>query len=154
MECGIPVKANVAPVLCVIVLMLSMTASRADDAVVLVTLSDSPVEDISTLNIRKAYLGIIVTIEGNTIRPLRRREDRRLNTIFLQSVIAMSQNSYERRLLSMMLKFGTPRPDEVDTRDELVEYLEDNPFAISYMWRSDADAESRVKTIMVLWQER
>jgi len=148
------VKANVAPVLCVIVLMLSMTASRADDAVVLVTLSDSPVEDISTLNIRKAYLGIIVTIEGNTIRPLRRREDRRLNTIFLQSVIAMSQNSYERRLLSMMLKFGTPRPDEVDTRDELVEYLEDNPFAISYMWRSDADAESRVKTIMVLWQER
>ena len=147
-------KANVAPVLCVIVLMLSMTASRADDAVVLVTLSDSPVEDISTLNIRKAYLGIIVTIEGNTIRPLRRREDRRLNTIFLQSVIAMSQNSYERRLLSMMLKFGTPRPDEVDTRDELVEYLEDNPFAISYMWRSDADAESRVKTIMVLWQER
>ena len=147
-------RRHVVQLLVSIALMLPMAASLAEDAVVLVTRSDSSVEDISSLDIRKAYLGISVTIGGNSIRPIRRQEDDRLNMIFLQSVIAMSQKSYERRLISMMLKFGTPRPIEVDSGEELLEQLASSPGAIAYMWKSEADAERRVKTIRVLWQER
>jgi len=154
MECCLSVRKHVVQLFVSIALMLPMAASMAEDAVVLVTYSDSSVEAISSLDIRKAYLGILVTIDGNTIRPIRRQEDQRLNMIFLQSVIAMSQKSYERRLISMMLKFGTPRPTEVDSRDELLEQLASNPGAIAYMWKSDAEAESRVKAIRVLWQSR
>jgi hypothetical protein len=136
-----------------VVLLLPMTASWAQDAVVLVTSSDSPITDISSLDIRKAYLGISVTITNGTVRPLRQRDDDRLNLVFLQSVIAMSQKSYERRLLSMMLRFGTPRPDEVDSRDAVITRLERNIFAIAYMWQSDAEADPRVKIVKVLWQE-
>ena len=135
-------------------LTMLMSTSRADDAVVLVTGVESPVSDISSLDMRKAYLGISVAVEGNTLRPFRRRQDERLNLIFLQSVIAMSQKSYERRLLSMMLRFGTPRPVEVDSHEELVERLVRNRYGIGYMWKADADADARVKVIRVLWQER
>jgi hypothetical protein len=134
-------------------MMLSVTASWASDALVLVTSSDSPIGDISSLDIRKTYLGISVTIAGSTVRPVRQQNDSRLNLIFLQSVIAMSQRSYERRLLSMMLKYGTPRPTEVDDREALIEMLERNPHAIGYMWESDARSDSRVRKVKVLWKE-
>lgn len=153
MEHGYPVRKHGVQLVLLAVLMMSMAASQAEDAVVLVTFSDGPITDISSLDIRKAYLGITVTNAGSTVRPLRQQEDDRLNLIFLQSVIAMSQKSYERRLLSMMLKYGTPRPAEVDDREDLIERLVSNPFAIGYMWKSDAEADPRVKTIKVLWQE-
>ena len=140
-------------VLLVLAMMLSMTASWADDAVVLVCANDGPIADISSLEIRKAYLGISVTIAGRPVRPMRHRDDDRLNVIFLQSVMAMSQKSYQRRLLSMMLKYGTPRPAEVDDREEMIDTLERNPYAVGYMWKSDAESDPRVRTIKVLWQK-
>ena len=154
MECRLSVRVAVSKFLLVLVLVLFLTASRADDTVVLVTSTDSPVSGVSSLDIRKAYLGIAVPVSGNTLRPFRRGEDERLNRIFLQSVIAMSLKSYERRLLSMMLKFGTPRPVEVDSHEELVQRLTRNRYGIAYMWKADADADARVKIIRVLWQER
>ena len=144
MECRFPVRVAVPKLLLVLVLMLLLTESQADDAVVLVTGSESLVSDVSSLDTRKAYLGIAVPVGGNTLRPFRRGEDERLNLIFLQSVIAMSQKSYERRLLSMMLKFGMPRPVEVDSHEELVERLARNRYGIGYMWKVDADADSGV----------
>jgi len=152
-ERRIPVRNRGAQWVLLVAMMSSMAASWAEDAVVLVTVSDGPITDISSLDIRKAYLGISVTIAGSTVRPLRQQDDDRLNLVFLQSVVAMSQKSYERRLLSMMLKYGTPRPSEVDNLEDLIERLVRNPNAIGYMWRSDAESDSRIKTIKVLWQE-
>lgn len=144
---------RVAQFLVVIALTLWAATSLANDAVVLVASVDSPIDDISSLDIRKTYLGISVTIEGRTVRPLRQNHDERLNQIFLQAVIAMSQRTYERRLLSMMLKFGTPRPVELDTQEDLLEELAANPHTIGYMWQSDAESNPQVKMIKVLWQD-
>ncbi len=146
-------RVRVAQFLIVTALVMMAATSRADVAVVLVADKDSPIESISSLDIRKVYLGISVTIGGNAVRALRRRDDEHLNEIFLQSVIAMSQRSYERRLLSLVLKFGTPRPAEVDSHDELLELLVNSSSSIAYMWKSEAESDSRVKIIRVLWQE-
>jgi len=127
--------------------------AAAEEAVVLVVGIDTTIEEISLLDIRKAYLGISVSLGGGTVRPLRRDDDERLNNIFMQSVIAMSERSYERRLLSLMLRFGTPRPEEIDNRDQLIRRLAERPFSIAYMWKSEAEADARVKVIKVLWQE-
>lgn len=153
MECRISVSVRVAQFLMISALVLAASTSRADVAVVLVTNQDSAIETISSLDIRKVYLGISVTNDGNIIRALRRRDDERLNQIFLQSVIAMSQRSYERRLLSLVLKFGTPRPEEVDDRNELLELLARHPSSIAYMWKSEAESNPSVKIIRVLWQD-
>jgi len=148
-----PVRKLGSQLLLGLAMMLSMTAAWADDTMVLVTSSESPITDISSLDIRKAYLGISVRIAGSTVRPILQLDDDRLNLIFLQSVIAMSQKSYDRRLLSMMLKFGTPRPGKADSREALIETLQGNPYAIGYMWKSDAESDARVRTVKVLWQK-
>ncbi len=146
-------RARAKKALVAIVLAFVAEMSVAEDTVVLVVSSDSRLEDISLLDVRKAYLGISVVLEAGTIRPLRRKDDEQLNLIFLQSVIAMSEKSYERRLLSLMLKFGTPRPEEVATRGALLSRLERSPHAIAYMWQREAESDPRVKVIKVLWQD-
>ncbi len=153
MERCVSVRFRVAQLLIITALTLAAHASAEDAAVVLVTGKDSPIENISSLEMRKIYFGISVSVDGHTIRALRRRDDERLNQIFLQSVIAMSQRSYERRLLSLALRFGTPRPVEIKSRDELLRLLAENPSTIAYMWKSNAEADPRVKIIRVLWQE-
>jgi hypothetical protein len=127
--------------------------SWAERAVVLVVDRDSPIEQLSTLDIRKAYLGIIIDVDGRNIRPLRSRDDEELNQIFLQAVIAMTSRTYERRLLSSALKYGRPRPREARNRNELIELIANSPISIAYMWKSDAESDSRVKIVRVLWQE-
>lgn len=153
MECCVSVRVRVAQFLVITAFALMAATSWADVAVVLVTNKDSEIQSINSLDIRKVYLGISVTVAGNPVRALRRRDDERLNQIFLQSVVAMSQRSYERRLLSLVLKFGTPRPVEVDDHDELLELLARNTSSIAYMWKSEAEADASVRIIRVLWQE-
>lgn len=147
-------RVRAAKFLLVAVLALTAKITMAEEAVVLVVASETPIEEISLLDIRKAYLGISVTLGGHIIRPLRRGDDGRLNQIFMQSVIAMSEKSYERRLLSLMLKFGTPRPEEVDSLEQLLGRLAESRSSLAYMWKSEAEADERIKVIRVLWQER
>lgn len=153
MERSVSVRTRIAQVLVFFAMAFTARVSAEGVAVVLVTGKDSPIESISSLDIRKAYLGFSVTIGDNTIRALRRRDDEHLNQIFLQSVVAMSHRSYERRLLSLTLKFGTPRPVEVKNRGELLKLLAENPSTIAYMWKSNAESDSSVKIIGALWQE-
>jgi hypothetical protein len=153
MECCVSVRFRVRHVLFFVITVMSGEAALAETAVVLVTSRDSPIAEMSSLDIRKAYMGISVTVNAFSVRAVRRRDDDRLNKIFLQSVIAMSQRSYERRLLSLVLKFGTPRPAEARNREELAEWLEQDPSSITYMWKSDAEADPSVRIIGILWQE-
>jgi hypothetical protein len=152
-ECGVPVSRSVIKLLLITAMAMWGDAALAESAVVLVTSGDSPIQSMSSLEVRKAYMGVAVTVDGLSVRAVRRRDDDRLNKIFLQSVIAMSERSYERRLLSLVLRFGVPRPAEVDDQEELLDLLERIPSSISYMWKSDAEADPSVRIIRILWQE-
>ena len=140
-----------------LILVLSLllgTPAVADRAVVLVTHKSSSLDDIDMLSIRKAYLAVPVQVGGQGITAIRRKDDEQLNKIFMQAVIAMSEKSYERRLLLMALKFAAPRPLEVAGREEMLEKVTTVPSGIAYMWLEEAEADGRVKVIRVLWQER
>jgi len=139
--------------LLVIVSTLAAQAAWAERAVVLVVSHDSPLESVSMLSIRKAYLGIPVVEGGTYVKAVRRGDDARLNDIFMQVVIAMSERSYERRLLSLTLKFAAPRPIVAANPEELVEDLTADRSRIGYMWESEAQSDSRLKILRVLWQE-
>lgn len=137
-----------------VVLLLSIRAIPAEQEVVLVVAHNSPIVELSALDIRKVYLGVSVTVDGHSIRSYRLNNDQRLNQIFMQSVIAMSEKSYERRLLSLTLKYGRPRPTEVDSPVMLMEFLKRNPLGIGYMWKSDAEKDAEIRIVKVLWQSR
>jgi hypothetical protein len=133
-------------------LLLAGAAAFAD-SVVLVTGDQCPVEDISTLDVRKAYLGVTVNADGHRLRPILMRGDAKLEDIFYQSVVAMSKKSYERRRLSLALKYGTPRLDEFGDLSTVSQALRNEECAITYMWGHDAENLSGIKTIRLLWQD-
>jgi hypothetical protein len=124
----------------------------AEETVVLVTSTECPVSTISALDVRKVYLGVSLRLEDQNIRPLRLNNDEKLNRVFFQSVVAMSKKSYERRVLSLALKFGTPRPAEYRRIEDALAALGGTRCSVVYGWSDDFDNAENVKVIRVLWQ--
>ena len=142
-----------ATLLCCMGLMLCIEVAAADRQVVLVAASTSPLHNLDSLELRKIYLGFIVKRDGEIVKGLRYTEDETLNSIFLQTVVAMSEKSYMSRLLTLTIRQGIPRPVEYDEFDDLLKALSTNSYSVTYMWKDDAVRSSDVKILRVLWQQ-
>jgi hypothetical protein len=130
-----------------------MGVAVAEHQAVLVTSSTSPIQEIDSLELRKLFLGFNVTRNGKFVKGLRNTEDDDLNSIFLQSVVAMSEKSYERRNTSLTLRKGIPRPIEYDKSEDLLIALSKNPYSVSYMWKESAVNNPDLKILRVLWEQ-
>jgi hypothetical protein len=153
MERRISVTRRFGHWLIVCIACLVAGAARSGESVVLVTADSCPLQSISTLDIRKAYLGVVVRVDGHQVRPILMRGDDRLEQVFYQSVVAMSKKSYERRRLSLALKYGTPRLAEFDEVSAVSQALQSDECAITYLWSRDAETIPGIKTIKLLWQD-
>lgn len=137
--------------------MLLATAARADGPPVrersVVLFSNDPDPDVSlaTLETRKLFLGFTVHHDGHLLRPIRNRSDAVLDSVFLQYVVAMSEEIYERRLLTLSLQQGRPRPIEVHSLDELARAMS-TPHGVSFAWHSDLARIPGAQAIRVLWR--
>ena len=107
----------------------------------------------ASLELRKIYLGFPVKRDGQLVSGLRNTGDEELNRIFLQSVVAMSEKSYIRRLLSLPLRQGIPRPSGYDKAEKLLAALANDPYSVTYMWKDAASRQADVKTLRVLWHQ-
>lgn len=135
-----------------IALLLLPIMATADRTVVLVTGESCPVEKLDVLDVRKVYLGIAVTLDGNHIRPLRFTGDEQLNRIFFQSIVAMSRKSYEKRALSLALRSGTPRPAEIDDLDVALGIVRRVECSIVYAWSDELTGREGIKILQPLWR--
>ena len=142
-----------ALLICCMGVMLCAGAVVAERQVVLVAAATSPLHDLDSLELRKLYLGYSVRRDGRIVKGLRNTGDEELNRIFLQAVVAMSEKSYRRRLLSLPLRQGIPRPSGYDEPEHLLNALSGNPYSVTYMWKEAADRSTDVKTLKVLWQQ-
>jgi hypothetical protein len=133
--------------------MLFAQVADAQRQVVLVAAATSPLNELDSLELRKLYLGYSVRRDGKLVRGLRNTQDEDLNRIFLQAVVAMSEKSYQRRLLSLPLRQGIPRPSEYNNPERLLEALSSDPYSVTYMWKDAAARSADVKTLKVLWQQ-
>jgi hypothetical protein len=133
-------------------LFLCPEMAAAERTVVLVTNDECPISELSNLEIRKAYVGIAVIADGYPIRPMRLIADRELNRIFFQAIVAMSEKSYERRALSLAIRFGTPRPEEFTALDKAFDALDQSTCGVLFLWGSDAPTAAGNGTIKVLWR--
>ena len=134
------------------VLLLWSGAVSAERTVVLITRQECPVAELSNLEIRKAYLGVTVRADEQTIHPLRLVADAALNRVFFQNIVAMSEKSYARRALSLALKFGTPRPAEFPDLGRALEALQKRSCGILFLWEQDVPDDGETKEIGRLWQ--
>lgn len=151
MEWCLPVSRLHPLIALVVSLLLLPTGAAAERTVVLVTSGSCPIGSIDSLEVRKAYLGVVVTIDDHHVRPLRLIGDEQLDRVFFQSIVAMSRKSYERRALSLALKFGTPRPMELDDLDVALEVLRRIECGVVYAWSEDVVDEAGVKVLRTLW---
>lgn len=137
-----------------VLLLGALASARAfsDESVVLVSNKALSAENLSSLTVRKAFLGLPTTHGDITLRGVRNASDPRLTGIFLQVVVAMSGRSYDHRLLSQALQSGTPPPVEVESNDDLVRMLSNDPGALSYMWYEDAIRYPNIQIVRVLWR--
>lgn len=139
-------------VLLALAVLLPLDDALAERAVVLVTGASCPVEELTSLDVRKAYLGISVSIDGHRMIPMQLVGDELLSSIFYQSIVNMSRKSYERRALSLTLKYGTPRAEKFDSVAEVAGAVRARHCGIVYLWQEDADRLDGIKTVRLLWR--
>jgi hypothetical protein len=153
MECRFSMTALRGCLVCLVCIVLHAGNVAAEHEVVLVVAATSPLNELGSLELRKIYLGFPVRREGEIIKGLRNTTDKSIDRIFLQTVVAMSERSYVRRLLTLTMQRGTPRPREYQNLADLQAALVSDPNSISYIWQEDAVRMPDVKILKVLWQE-
>jgi hypothetical protein len=136
----------------IVVALLFCAPVCAQNRVVLVAAKNSPLETLSSFEVRKIYLGIAVFKNGRTISAFRNGSDPRLSDVFFQSVVGLSEERYERRLLTNVFKYGTARPGEISDASQVKALLVTNPYTVSYLWVTDEVPEG-LKVLRVLWQD-
>ena len=152
MECRIPVIRGLQ-LLGLTLLLVGAQAAYAEHALVLITSAGNPLQSVSSIELRKLYLGFIVNAEsGDQIRPLTNDSDSRAKEIFLQNVVGMSARSYDRRLLTLTLRTGRHRPEVFRETTALLDRIADDSNSISFVWVEDVAGREDLRIVRVLWQ--
>ena len=118
---------------------------------VVVAAKHSSISQMSPDEVRRLYLGVPVVSGGQTVKPLINDTDSLLREIFMQQVLFMSTDAYQRQSLSRIYRTGaTPFPVYTDM-PKLIEALRTDPHAVTYMLRETAIASPGVKVVAALW---
>jgi hypothetical protein len=128
-------------------------AAHADNSVALIVSAQSPVTHLNSLEIRKLFLGFSVFRGGQTLRALRNSSEPRIKQVFLQNVVAMSESTYERRMLSIALQQGQSRPLEYTDRNALLDAVAHDPNAVSIAFAADVAGNPHIKILRVVWHD-
>ncbi len=139
--------------LLVLLLLCASVGNAGSESVVLVVRSDSSVVDLDPLTVRKLFLGVPVLVNGTPLHAIRNRSDARLDEIFLQEIVAMSQSAYDRQILIGVNRQGWVRPQEVQTNERALERVDGDPNTVTFMWQRDAARDPRIRVIRALWTD-
>jgi hypothetical protein len=133
-------------------LCLSATASaQSPSELVLVAHQSSPVTALSAGELRRVFMGLTVSVPQGPIRPVINASSESLRTAFLQHVVGLSEQMYQRRRLSLELQQGVRRPMAVRDQLLLAERLRGMPTGVSFMWRADAQRLPELRILRVIW---
>jgi hypothetical protein len=152
MERG-PILTMRRALLLLVLLFGASLASADSQSVVLVVRADSGVVDLDPLTVRKLFLGVPVLVDGSPLRAIRNRSDARLDEIFLQEIVAMSQSAYDRQILIGINRQGWVRPQEVQTNSRALERVLADPNTVTFMWQRDVAHDPKIREIRVLWTD-
>ena len=136
-----------------LMLMCCSLSAAAADRLVLIVSAKSPVTALNSPEIQKLFLGLTVIADGDVLRPLRNESEEFIRQIFFQSIVSMSESTYERRVLALTLQQGRTAPPLYRNTKALLDAVAADPAAVSYAWAADVAKDPRIKTLRVLWHE-
>lgn len=152
MECGNSVNKFTATAV-LLTLLTAATPALAGEQLVLIVSAASKIEQLDSLEVRKLFLGLTVTHDGNRLRPVLNESDERVKQIFLQNIVSMSDITYDRRLLRLSLIQGQTQPTAYKNITLLINSVAADPSAVSYAWAKDVAHETRIRILRVLWYD-
>jgi hypothetical protein len=147
---------SVSKIAATAVLVTLLTATRpvsAAEQLVLIVSADSKVEQLGSLEVRKLFLGLTVTHNGDRLRPVLDEADARVKEIFLQNIVSMSEATYDRSVLRLALIQGQIKPIAYKDITLLIKAVIADPTAVSYAWAQDVVHDTRIKILRVLWYD-
>ena len=134
-------------------LLGALTPAMAQEELVLIVGAHSHVEQLDSSVVRKLFLGLTVTQDGARLRPMLNESKPRIKDLFLQNIVSMSDNTYDRYLLRMSLMRGQTRPVVYKDVRRLIDAVAADPDAVSYAWSRDVVHDERIRILRVLWHD-
>jgi hypothetical protein len=128
----------------------SLPAGSAEPWLVLVVSAESPIASLSPSDARRLYLGIPISRNGHEITPLLNVSDDTAKEMFLQRVLFMSAQTYERQMTARLYRSGGERVREYQSLRDLVAMLVADPYSVSYMTEETALGIRGIKIIAAL----
>jgi hypothetical protein len=145
--------SRIAATAVLLTLLAAGTPALADEQLVLIVSADSKIAQLDSLEVRKLFLGLTVTQDGNRLRPVLNETDARVKEIFLQNVVSMSDITYDRSLLRLTLIQGQRQPTAYRDIALLLKAVAADPSAVSYAWSKDVAGDPRLRILRVLWYD-
>lgn len=139
-------------VLAGILFIIGASVARAD-SVVLVVSAHSPIRELESAELRRLFMGFPVVDGSVSLVAARNRSDPRLDQIFFQNIVAVSELIYERQLLMRRMQQGTPAPIQFVNGDKLLDAVARDPLVVSYAWATAAAKRPDVRVLRVLWHD-
>ena len=133
-------------------LLIAPLRAEAREVVLVVNVA-SPVAHLDSIEIRKLFLGLPVLSGTHLLHPLRNDSDAQIDQVFLQEIVAMSRSAYDRRMLSLVLRFGRPRPPVLQSEKQVLESLYADPYAVSYLWLDEVANNPRIRVLRPVWTD-
>jgi hypothetical protein len=147
MEHGIaPVKNIIAILLAACVLLVTSMGHAEEQRIVIVASLESSSKDISVKEVRRAYLGATIVLDGVEIKPLLNQTDKLVEEIFLQKILFMSSEAYDRQRLARAFRGGSSLKVYKNLND-LLAALRDDKATITFMLYETAINTSGIRII-------
>ena len=144
---------KIAATAVLVTLLAAARSVSAAEQLVLIVSADSKVEQLDSLEVRKLFLGLTVTQNGERLRPVLDEADARVKEIFLQNIVSMSDSTYDRSVLRLALIQGQIKPIAYKDIALLIKAVVADPTAVSYAWAKDVAHDPRIKVLRVLWYD-
>lgn len=107
---------------------------------------------VSPIELRRLFLGFPINQNQHNLTPLINMTDPLLYEVFLQKVVFMSANTYEKQLSARLIRTEEKvMPTRIYDTKTLIKRLSGNKNAVTYMWQESAKLYPNLKIIQVLW---
>ena len=139
--------------MCCLAQAIPILAQNDEADLVLVSSFNTNIEPLSSLDIRKVFLGLRVSQEAGELEAFLYIPNDQLQEIFLQSIVGMTSRSYERKVLQLRLSVGAQIVEEFEELQSLTEALNNKTNSLSFMTYADA-REQGLHVIQTLWKSQ
>lgn len=138
MEYGIAPVKNIMVILLAACVLLASPVLHADEQhIVIVADARSLIKSISAKDARRAFLGATIVVNGVEIKPLLNQTNKLTEEVFLQKVLFMSEEAYERQMLARAFRSGN-FTKFYDNLNDLLAALRNDNAAITFMLHDKA----------------